>query len=92
MNTTDHVTLITREGCAFCVRGKKVLAEADIPYTEIEVGKDILREEVLTKYPGAKLLPLFILNGIHKGSYDELYDWVCEELNKNDSQRGGNFQ
>jgi glutaredoxin len=81
-----NIEIITREGCAFCVRGKKVLQEAGFPFTETEIGKDITRDDVLKKYPDAKLLPLFILDGKFMGSYDELYDWVTGELDKKETQ------
>lgn len=88
-NIPYDIVLITREGCSFCVKGKKVLKEADMIYTEIQIGKDTTRDEVLAKYPLAKLLPIFILNDAYMGSYDELYDWVTGELNKNHSETGG---
>lgn len=80
------IKIITRDGCTFCVRAKKVLAEADFPYEEVEIGKDITRDDVLKAYPTAKLLPIFVLDGQYLGSYDELYDWVTGELNKSSDQ------
>ena len=86
---THEITLITRDGCQFCVRGKKVLAEAGFPYIEKRIGPDITRDEVLQQYPGKKMLPFFILDGEYIGSYDELYDWVTDEINKKETHTGG---
>lgn len=88
MSEYPDILLITREGCKFCTRAKTVLREGDFVYTEHEIGEDITRDEVLQKYPAAKLLPIFVLNDTYMGSYDELYDWVTTEVNKKETQTG----
>lgn len=83
----SKIELITRSGCAFCVRAKKLLNEENIPYTEQEIGLNISREKVLQDYPEARLLPLFILDGKYAGSYDELKAWVEDKNETNERNK-----
>ena len=84
-----NITLITRDGCSFCVKAKNLLETSGLDYDEMKIERDIERDEVLKTYPEAKLLPLFLLDSEHKGSYDELYDWVNGLLNKEETQSSG---
>ena len=79
-----NITLITREGCSFCVKAKGLLNSEGLAYTETQIGPDISREDVLVAYPSAKLLPIFILDLEYQGSYDELVEWI--QKNKNETQ------
>lgn len=73
-----QLTLISREGCSYCTKAKNALKERSIEFTEKEIGKDITREEVLTQYPEAKNLPIFLKNDRYVGGYTELVDHIVE--------------
>lgn len=76
-----NISLITRDGCSFCVKAKTLLQHADLKYTERKIGVDITRDDVLKTYPGVKLLPLVVVDNNYIGSYDELYEFVNTFLN-----------
>jgi glutaredoxin len=70
------ITLYTRENCATCFDTKRFLNEREIEYTEVQIGKGIEREELLSKYPKAKLLPVVTLNEHFIGSKEELIRYI----------------
>lgn len=67
------IELYTKPGCSRCDQSKKFLREKSIPFTEIEVEKDVSREVVLDKFPGAKMLPVVVVDGTWIGGRDELF-------------------
>ena len=62
----------TKPNCHFCGSAKLLLTIKQIPYTEVEIGKDILREEFLDTFPAVRSAPLIIMNGVTIGGYEQL--------------------
>lgn len=58
-----NIEVITREDCPFCVKVKEYLKENQIQYTETQIGRDIMREVVVARFPEAKTVPIIVLNG-----------------------------
>lgn len=66
-------SVYTRDGCSFCEKAKNLLNQNNLQYTEYSIGKNILREEVLQKFPGIKMLPIIVdVNGTLVGGYEDL--------------------
>jgi glutaredoxin len=66
-------SIYTRDGCSFCEKAKKLLNQNNLQYTEYSIGKNILREEVLEKFPGVKMLPIVVgVDGTLLGGYEDL--------------------
>tara|TARA_B100000508_G_C11320710_1_gene209300 strand:+ start:261 stop:521 length:261 start_codon:yes stop_codon:yes gene_type:complete len=65
-----------KPNCEFCVRAKMLLHSANISYSEIVIGKDIIREEFLELYPEQKTVPLIFINGTKIGGFSELREWI----------------
>lgn len=66
-------SVYTRDGCSFCEKAKNLLNQNNLQYTEYSIGKNILREEVLQKFPGIKMLPIVVdVNGTLVGGYEDL--------------------
>lgn len=66
-------SIYTRDGCSFCEKAKNLLNQNNLQYTEYSIGKNILREEVLQKFPGIKMLPIVVdVNGTLVGGYEDL--------------------
>lgn len=66
-------SIYTRDGCSFCEKAKKILNQNNLQYTEYSIGKNILREEVLEKFPGVKMLPIVVgVDGTLLGGYEDL--------------------
>jgi glutaredoxin len=66
-------------GCGYCDRAKMLMASKQMNYEEVIVGKDILREEFLTTFPGQKKVPLIIIDGVKIGGYSELVEYYNRE-------------
>lgn len=77
------VELYTKEDCPYCQMAKIALMDKVIPYSELKLGRDFSREQILEKFPEAKTFPMIVLDGMYIGGYNQLR----EHLNsKNDSQ------
>jgi glutaredoxin len=67
------ITIYTRDGCSFCDKAKQIMNENNMKYTEMIIGENIQREEVIQKFPGIKLLPIIVnVDGTLLGGYDAL--------------------
>lgn len=56
--------LYTKDKCPFCVNAKALLTLKGIEYEEIEIGKDITREQFFDIIPEAKTVPqIFLIEG-----------------------------
>jgi glutaredoxin 3 len=66
--------LYSKDGCAQCESAKKLLSENNIAYTEIKIGRDITREEFMTKFPDVRTLPFVMNNESVVGDYQCLME------------------
>lgn len=62
----------TKPNCPYCVKAKNLLSIKSLGYNEIEIGKDITREEFIETFPNVKTVPHIICNGVEIGGYDQL--------------------
>ena len=67
------ITIYTRDGCSFCDKAKSFMNENNIQYTEMSIGKNVQREEVIQKFPGVKILPIVVnVDNTLIGGYEDL--------------------
>lgn len=67
-----RVEIYTTAYCAFCVRAKRLLAERQIPFDEIDVGgDDTLRADIITR-TGRRTVPQIFIDGRAIGGFEEL--------------------
>jgi len=66
------VEIYTKEGCMFCTKAKELLADNDIPYTEIDVSTVDAFREMELRLPGVRTVPQIVIEGHHIGSFDVL--------------------
>ncbi|MEJ7929319.1 glutathione peroxidase [Ramlibacter sp. AN1015] len=71
----DQVALLTREGCAFCAKAKRLLAEAGITYAEVPLPHSI-RSRALGAIAKAQTVPQLFANGELIGGSDAVEEWV----------------
>ena len=71
-----QITLYTRPQCKTCNDTKSFLKTKNIDYTEVIIDKDVARDDVLTKAPNAKMLPVVFLDDIYIGSKEEIIRYV----------------
>jgi glutaredoxin-like protein len=71
------VTVLTREGCPFCVRAKGMLSEAGIDYEELVLNRDF-QESTIRAVSGRTSVPQIFINGDHIGGSEELEAGLSE--------------
>lgn len=71
----DQVALLTREGCAFCAKAKKLLDEAGVEYADIPLPHSI-RTRALGAIAKATTVPQMFVNGQLVGGSDAVEAWV----------------
>ncbi len=74
------VTVLTREGCPYCVRAKGMLREAGIRYEELVLNQEYT-EATLRAVSGASSVPQVFINGEHIGGSDDLEAWMNKRAN-----------
>jgi glutaredoxin len=52
----------TQANCPGCVTLKAQLAKAGEPFKEIKIGRDITREDFLSKFPAVRTVPYVVDN------------------------------
>ena len=53
-------TVYTKDNCPACVTLKASLAKAGEAFQEIKIGRDITREEFMSKYPTVRTVPYMV--------------------------------
>ena len=67
----DQVAILTREGCSFCAKAKKQLADAGYDYVEVPLPHTI-RTKAVGAIAGAQTVPQVFINGKLVGGSSEL--------------------
>jgi glutaredoxin 3 len=68
------VEIYTTATCPYCIRAKMLLAEKNVPFTEIPVDGDrVLRGMMTQRANGGATVPQIFIDGRHIGGCDDLY-------------------
>jgi glutathione-dependent peroxiredoxin len=70
----DQVAILTREGCGYCVRAKKLLKDLGYDYAEVSLG-NANRSRIIGAITGAGTVPQVFVNGQRIGGLEELERW-----------------
>lgn len=65
-------TIYTKDNCTYCEQAKSLLASMNIPFVAFKLGEDITRDELLTKFPGARTMPQIMKDDQVIGGFLEL--------------------
>lgn len=79
-NDLGKIEIITRDDCTYCVQAKQLLRDNNAEFTELHIGLDIMREDVLETYPECKVLPVVVVDGVCIGGYTDLLDYMFPAL------------
>ncbi|MBC7803979.1 MAG: glutathione peroxidase [Candidatus Parcubacteria bacterium] len=71
----DQVAILTREGCGFCVRAKKLLKELGYEYSEVSLG-NANRSRIVGAITGEGTVPQVFVNGQRIGGLEALEKWA----------------
>jgi glutaredoxin 3 len=56
------IKIYTNVGCGYCAKAKELCKRADLPYTEVRVGKDISAVEFREQFPQRQSYPQIVIN------------------------------
>ena len=73
----DQIALLTREGCAFCAKAKKLLNDAGVTYAEVDLPHTI-RTRALGAIAKARTVPQLFVNGELIGGSEAIEGWVAQ--------------
>ena len=65
------IKIYTSEGCFYCDQMKELCKRADVPYTSIQIEKDITSDEFRKAYPLSNSTPYVIIDGEEIGGLVE---------------------
>jgi glutathione-dependent peroxiredoxin len=71
----DQVAILTREGCGYCAKAKKLLKELGYTYSEVKLDRAD-RSRVVGAITGRDAVPQVFINGRHIGGLEELERWT----------------
>ena len=57
------ITVYTKDNCPACVSLKATLKQEGKPFKEINIGKDITREDFMSKFPTVRTVPYTVVEG-----------------------------
>jgi glutaredoxin-like protein len=70
------VTVMSRDGCSFCVRAKQVLRNAGVDYEELVLNRDYT-DRTLRAVAGSASVPQVFVNGEHIGGAESVETWLA---------------
>lgn len=75
------VTMYTRTNppCPYCMQAKQLAKSKGIQFEDIDIGKDITMQEFMQKYPGAKSVPLILIDGDAVGGFNEFKNYLLSQ-------------
>lgn len=78
----DQVAILSREGCSFCAKAKKLLKEAGFDYVDINLPPSI-RSKALGAIAHAQTVPQVFVNGTLIGSAEDLERYLQQTARAN---------
>ena len=74
-----NIAVYTKTGCPSCVKAKNLLNNRSMAYDEVEIGKDITREEFMGLFPGVMMVPFIIIDEVEVGGYEQLVEYISKQ-------------
>lgn len=72
----SDIIVYSKPDCPYCVRAKAVLEQKQLAFTEVQLGKDMLREDFMSLFPDVRSVPLIVIDGVKIGGYSNLVEWL----------------
>lgn len=77
---TMNIEIYTTPGCGYCVKIKELMNRAGISdYTEINIPKDMLKEDFKIKFPFAAGYPYVVIDGVEIGGLVQTVKYFIEK-------------
>jgi glutaredoxin-like protein len=74
----QDVSILTRDGCEYCVRAKGMLNDAGIRFEELVLNRDFT-ETTIRAITGRSTVPQVFINGEHIGGSEELEQYFADK-------------
>ncbi len=71
------VTIFTKPGCSHCARAKQLLADANMRYEEVVMGRDGVSYATIRAVSGEATAPQVFINGARIGGADKLAEFLA---------------
>lgn len=72
------IDLYSKPNCGWCDSAKTLLGNRNLLYNEIQIGRDISREDFMERFPTVRSVPLIFIDGRHIGGYNDLVAYFDE--------------
>ena len=72
------IKIYTNVACGYCAKAKELCKRADVPYTEIRIGRDISRDEFKELFPDNQSFPQVVIDGEHVGGLVKTVEWFVK--------------
>ena len=72
------IVIYSKDNCPNCEKAKTKLLKYNPKI--LKIGKDISREDFITKFPEVKQVPQIIINSQHIGNYEALEKWLIYNI------------
>lgn len=59
-----QIEIYTRQGCSQCAELKEILQKQNVEYIEHEIDRTVTRDQVISKFPGVKMLPVILVDSV----------------------------
>lgn len=69
----QDVTIYTSPFCGFCHAAKRLLAEKNVSFNEIDVSRDPAKRQEMMQKSGRHTVPQIWIGATHVGGCDDLY-------------------
>jgi len=70
-----QVEIYTTRFCGYCQAAKRLLAQKNVTFSEVDLGTEPERRgEMTTRASGGRTVPQIFIGGHHVGGCDELYE------------------
>ena len=70
------VQIYSTQNCGYCVRAKRLLEKAGIPFEEIDISNTPKVRDELVKKTGEWTVPQIFVDDQYIGQDDELHEWI----------------
>ena len=70
------IEVIGKPGCLWCTEAKKLLNSEGFEYTYRSLGDDYTVEELKTRFPSVRTVPVVVIDSKFIGGYNELTDYI----------------
>jgi len=70
----SRVVIYTSGHCPYCTKAKILLDKKQVPFEEINIANNQIREDMIIKSGGKRTVPQIFINEKHIGGCDDLYE------------------